>query len=188
MPLLHTNQRQRKEGKARHRFAHQAGKEAIESVGLFFRFADDRLIATQEVQVVGVMQSGTKEDPKQLIPGQHGGKETLDSAVAAAGSQPSRHALHGDPTGHRENSLTHPAQLPNDGQPQEWCQTEQGCNTIAHEFLLVCRWFGLNTPTTRQKPVLRDSSGGMTYMVTMEPYRCLVIKDPARLSFWLGYW
>jgi hypothetical protein len=186
-PLLHTDQRQREEGQTWHRFARQAGKEAIETVSLFPRFADNGLIATHQVHVIRVMQVRAKEGPKQQVPGQHGGKKALDGAVAATGARPARHALHRHPTRHREDGLADPAQLPNGRQPHERCQTDQECDRIAHGLLLFRRWFWVITPTMRQKPVVRDSSGGTAHPATIVPHGCLVVKGPTRWSFWRGY-
>ncbi len=145
--LLGTDQRQGEEGQPRHRLARQAGKEAIESMGLRSGFGHDRFITSEAGDIVRIEQMRTKEVLKQIVPGQDRGEEALDGAIASASARPAGDAQHGDPTRHREDRGGDPAPLPQGDGLHERGQTTQACERIVHGLLWYFRWCWFVTPT-----------------------------------------
>ncbi|NJO08126.1 MAG: hypothetical protein HC876_22905 [Chloroflexaceae bacterium] len=158
-PLFGADQRQGEEGQSWDRFPGQTGKEAIHPVRVLPRFGHDSFITAEEIDIGRVKQMRAKEDPKDALPGDHGGKKALNGAITAARARPPRHPLHRDPPRHRQHCYDHPAPLPDRGQRQDGGQTGQKYDRISHGLLLFLRWFGLITPTIRQKPILCDPLG-----------------------------
>jgi len=113
LPFAATDQRERKERHARHRFPKDARKEAIHAVRLRPRFRRHTCIADQQIAIPRCEQMRPHEDPEQRRPRQRGMKEALDGALAAPGSRPTGKPQQRDPPGYREHRQHNPAQVPN---------------------------------------------------------------------------
>ncbi len=119
------DQREGKEGQARHRFAIQTGKEAVEAGRVFARFGHDGFITANEIDMVGAQEMGAKEEPEERGPGKGSMKEPLDGAIAAAVARPAGDAQHGDTAGHGEHGQRDSTELADGGQGKLRLETQQ---------------------------------------------------------------
>ncbi len=103
---------------ARHSFLKNTGEEAVEAEGLLASLADDDLIVSQAVGIVGLEQMRAKEELEELSPRERRSKEALDGAVASAGLTPASDAGHGDATGHRQKRQGDVVEVAQRG----WCE------------------------------------------------------------------
>src|SRR6266545_1574144 len=100
--LLGADQREGEERQARNALAIQRGKEAIKARSVLAGFGHDGFITSEQIDIVGIEELGTKEQPEQAGPGQCGSEEALDSPIAAALASPAGDAEHGDAPSHSE--------------------------------------------------------------------------------------
>jgi hypothetical protein len=105
------DQRQGEEREARHTLAIQAGKEAVQSMGVLAGFGHDRFITAEQIDIVSLEKVGPKEEPEQRGPRQDGGEEAVDGPIAAASASPAGDPQHGDTTGHGQHGQRDAAEL-----------------------------------------------------------------------------
>jgi hypothetical protein len=80
-------------------------------VGVLAGFGHDGFITSQKIDIISVKQVGAKKEPEQRGPGNEGGEEALDGAIAAAVSGPARNALHGDTPSHSQQGVRDTVEL-----------------------------------------------------------------------------
>ena len=96
-------------------------------MGALASFGDDNLVASKEIDIIGLEQMLTKEAPEELRPGQGGSEETLDGAIAAAVARPARNAQHRDPPGHGQDGQGNAVQLARRGCGQTRVEAVEQC-------------------------------------------------------------
>lgn len=100
------------------------GEEAVEAEGLRASLGDDDLIASEDVDIVGVEEMVASEEPEEVRPRDGSGEEALHGAVAGAVAAPAGDAGHGDAAGHGQERESDAAEVTEvtEGGRQGWRQ------------------------------------------------------------------
>jgi hypothetical protein len=125
VPLLYRNQRHREASDPRNSSLKQRGEEPIQAKGQFAGFADDRLIAGEQVGALSIEDKVLEEGPINGQPVDVGMKEALDGAITASFVGPSRDALLGDASGHGQDGHNDVSELTRGGFGQNGLQLQQ---------------------------------------------------------------
>ena len=90
-------------------------------------FGHDDLVASQQIDIIGLEEMLTKETPVELRPGEGRGEEALDGAIASAVPTPARDAQHRNTAGHGEHATDKVAQLPGGSRPDPGLEAAEQC-------------------------------------------------------------
>ena len=180
--LLGADQRQREEGQPRHRFAIQAGKEAIQPMGVLAGFGHHRFVTAQEIGIRVPEEVRPEKEPEQIGPRQGGGEEALDGPIAATRPGPARDPAHGDPTGHGQQGQRDPAELAQRRRRQRRCEAAQECYTVHHRLLSSLRCGCLQDTQRYDKSLLRATSVFGAGIDSGEPNELATIDDIVKLA------
>ena len=110
-PLPGAHQGQREASQPWYWLAIEAGKEAIEPMGVLARFGGYDFIADQQVDFISTVEMLTKEHPKQHGPRQYLGEKALHRPITAAWARPAGDAQHRHASRHDQQSRHNTAQL-----------------------------------------------------------------------------
>ncbi len=122
--VLGADEGQAKEGQTGHRVLVDGREEAVESKGVLAGFGHDNLITGQEIDILGAEEMLAKEEDEHLRPGDDGGEEALDGAIAGTFATPARDAKHGDPTSHSQEGKGNAAEVGHGGDSQTRLEAE----------------------------------------------------------------
>ncbi len=90
-------------------------------------FGHDDLVASEQIDIIGLEEMLAKEAPEELHPGEGGGEEALDGAIAATVATPAGDAQHRDAAGHGQHAKDTAAQLTGGGRSDPRLEAEEQC-------------------------------------------------------------
>jgi len=130
-PVFGADESQAKEGQARHRAPVDAGEEAVHAKGGcpsgVAGFGHNHFVASEEIDIVGAEEMLAKEEAEELRPGDGGGEEALDGAIAGAVATPARDPQHGHPPRHGQEGCGNAAEVAHGGDGHTGLKTEHQC-------------------------------------------------------------
>jgi len=90
-------------------------------------FGHDDLIASKKIDVISLEEMVAKEVPEELRPGEGGGEEALNGALAATVASPARDPQHRDAARHGQHAKGNVAQLTGGGRSDPGLEADEQC-------------------------------------------------------------
>ncbi len=122
----------------------------VKTEGCLASFGDDGFIASKKIDIVRVKEVVEKEEPEELRPGNEGGEEALNGAIAGIFASPAGDAGHSDTTSHGQHGQNDVAELAKRGWCQRHVEAVEQCYNI--HGLWLSSVVGLATTTVHPKP------------------------------------